>query len=125
MPSFFQQRIKSFGYAFAGIATLFRTQVHARIHLLATALVLAAGFYFDVSPTEWAFLIFSIILVLAAEAFNTSIELLTDLVSPDYHPLAGKAKDVAAAAVLICAVGAVTVGILLLGPYFLQLFYTF
>jgi diacylglycerol kinase len=60
--------------------------------------------------------------VLAAEAFNTAIEFLTDLASPDFHPLAGHAKDVAAAAVLICAIGAVIVGGLILGPYIFALF---
>jgi diacylglycerol kinase len=117
MASYFQQRLRSFGYAFQGVATLFRTQPHARIHLLATVLVLGLAVFFGVKTWEWAVLIGCMTLVLAAEAFNTSIEFLTDLVSPEYHPLAGKAKDTAAAAVLLCAFGAAVVGVLVFWPY--------
>jgi diacylglycerol kinase len=71
---------------------------------------------------EWVALVICIVLVLALEAVNTALEYLTDLVSPEYHPLAGKAKDVAAAAVLIAAIGAVWVGILIFMPYLSALF---
>lgn len=117
MRSYLQQRWRSFGYAFQGVATLFRTQPHARIHLLAVAMVIAMGLYFDVSRLDWAVLCGCIVLVLAAEALNTAIEFLTDLVAPDNHPLAEKTKDTAAAAVLICAFGAVIMGILVFWPY--------
>lgn len=122
MRSYLKQRWQSFGYAFQGIATLFRTQAHAWIHLLATLLVIALAYFFGVKPWEWVVLVLCITLVLAAEALNTAIEFLTDLVSPDYHPLAAKAKDTAAAAVLICALGAVIVGIFIFAPYFQALF---
>ena len=87
---------------------------------MAMVVVIALGLLFGIKSWEWVVLILCITLVLAAEAFNTAIEFLTDLVSPDYHPLAGKAKDTAAAAVLICAIGAATVGFLILGPYLLD-----
>lgn len=122
MRSYLKQRWQSFGYAFQGIATLFRTQAHAWIHLVATLLVIALAYFFGVKTWEWVVLVLCITLVLAAEALNTAIEFLTDLVSPDYHPLAGKAKDTAAAAVLICALGAVIVGIFIFAPYFQALF---
>ncbi|MEZ4984173.1 MAG: diacylglycerol kinase family protein [Saprospiraceae bacterium] len=117
MKDFFQQRIRSFGYALQGMGTLFVTQVHARIHLVATVAVVAAGCYWEVSRIDWLFLWGSIILVWVAEALNTAIEFLTDLVSPDYHPLAGKAKDTAAAAVLMAAIGAIGVGCIVFWPY--------
>jgi diacylglycerol kinase len=117
MGSYLQQRWRSFGYAFQGVITLLRTQPHARVHLLAAVIVIAMGFYFEVSRLDWVILCVCITLVLAAEAFNTAIEFLTDLVSPDHHTLAGKAKDTAAAAVLICAVGAVIMGLLVFWPY--------
>jgi len=120
MFDFIQQRLSSFGYAFQGIAILFRTQVHPWIHLCATVVVVGLAIYFDLPAYEWALLILCIIIVLAAEAFNTAIEYLTDLVSPDYNPLAGKVKDLAAAAVLLCAIGAAVIGLLILGPYFLS-----
>ncbi len=117
--SYIRQRLRSFGYAFKGLATLWRTQAHAKIHVVAAVLVVSLAGYFRVETWEWVILIGCITLVLAAEAFNTAIEFLTDLASPDYHPLAGKAKDVAAAAVLICAMGASLIGMLILLPYLL------
>lgn len=69
-----------------------------------------------ISITEWCFVTLCITLVIMAEAFNTAIENLTDLVSPDFHPLAGKTKDLAAGAVLIFSIGAVIVGLLIFLP---------
>lgn len=120
MAHFFQSRIRSFGFAFKGLATLFRTQPNAWVHALAMLGVIGLAWYFQVSGVEWALLLLCITLVLAAEAFNTSIEFLTDLASPEFHPLAGHAKDVAAAAVLICSLGSVAVGLVILGPYLLE-----
>ena len=111
-----KKRLNSFRYAFAGIASLLGSQPNARIHLLATAFAIAAGFYFGLSKTEWCLVVLAITSVFAAEAFNTALEHLTDLVSPDYHPLAGKAKDVAAGAVLFAAIGAASVGVLVFLP---------
>jgi diacylglycerol kinase len=118
MLRFFQQRFSSFGYAFRGLAILFSTQIHAWIHLSAALIVVGVGLYFDLPSGKWVVLTLCIIIVIAAEAFNTAIEYLTDLVSPDYHPLAGKVKDLAAAAVLLCALGAAIIGVLIFYPYF-------
>lgn len=109
--------IKSFGYALRGIYLLFRHEANAQLHLVAMMLVVVAGFYFDISTTEWIAVIFAIVSVLAAEGFNTAIEKLTNLVSPEYHPLAGQTKDIAAGAVLLVALGAAIVGILIFIPY--------
>lgn len=114
-----KKRIDSFGFAFNGLFELIKTQANARIHLLAAAFVLVAGYYFQITTTEWCLCIFAISAVLAAEAFNTALEFLTDLVSPDYHILAGKTKDVAAAGVLITAIGSAIVGCLIFLPKFL------
>ena len=111
-----KKRLESFKYAFKGIATLFKSEVNARIHLFFTCLVIPMGFYFQVALWEWCLLILCIALVLSAEAVNTAIEKLTDLISPDYHPLAGQAKDVAAAAVLLLAIGAAIIGLLIFVP---------
>jgi diacylglycerol kinase len=118
----FKKRILSFKYAIAGLKDLFRSQPNARIHFTIALLVLISGCYFNISTIEWLILSICIALVLSMEAMNTAIEYLTDLVSPDYHPLAGKAKDVAAAAVLIIAIGAVFVGLLIFVPKILLLF---
>ena len=111
-----QKHIASFRYAFKGIAMLIKTQANARFHLLAGAVVIVVAWYLEVSALEWAILAVTIGAVLAAEGFNTALEFLTDLVSPDYHELAGKTKDVAAGAVLITAFAAVAVAACIFGP---------
>ncbi|HKK75928.1 MAG TPA: diacylglycerol kinase family protein [Saprospiraceae bacterium] len=113
---YFRKRLASFGYAFKGIATLFRTQANAQIHLLAIIAVVVLAYACSCSPTEWAILTLTMGSVLVAESFNTALEFLTDLVSPDYHELAGKAKDVAAAGVLFTAIVAVAVAIFIFLP---------
>jgi diacylglycerol kinase len=109
-PTSIKQRINSFKYAFNGIGDLLKSQMNARIHLFFTILVIAGGFFFEISKVEWLISLLAIATVFAAEAFNTALEYLTDLVSPEYHPLAGKAKDAAAAAVLILAIFAAIIG---------------
>lgn len=111
-----RKRIKSFGYAFKGIATLFSSQPNARIHATVLSLVILAGFYFKIDRTEWLTIVLISALVLSAEAMNTAVEFVVDLVSPNYHLLAGKAKDVAAAAVLLAAFGAVIIGLIIFLP---------
>ncbi len=118
----YKNRIKSFGFAFKGIKTLVQTQENAQIHLFAIVLVTIVGFLLKIDKTEWSIVIIAFAMVLAAEAFNTAIEFVVDLVSPDYHPLAGKAKDVAAAAVLITAMGAVLTGSIIFFPKIIGLF---
>lgn len=117
-----KKRIKSFGFAIKGVKTLIKTQENAQIHLLAIVVVTLAGLYFKLSSTEWCFIMVAYTIVLAAEAINTAIEFVVDLVSPEYHPLAGKAKDVAAAAVLITAIGAAVIGLIIFTPKILTLF---
>ena len=112
-----QHRLRnSFGYAFKGLADLFRSQPNARIHLIVAIAALLLGGWLGLSRLEWVAIVLCIAVVLAMEALNTGLEYLTDLVSPEYHPLAGKAKDAAAAAVLLAAAGAVVVGVLIFLP---------
>ncbi len=118
-----RKRIESFGYAFKGIATLFISQPNARIHATVLSLVVVAGFYFQIERSEWLTIVLISALVLSAEAMNTAVEFVVDLVSPDYHPLAGKAKDVAAAAVLLAAFGAVIIGLIIFLPKIEALFF--
>lgn len=112
-----KKRIKSFGYAFKGIASLIGKEHNAWIHCTAIVFVTIAGFHFGITPTEWCIVVLCFGLVLAAEGFNTAIERLVDLVSPDFHPIAGDVKDVAAGAVLICAIAAAIVGMIVFIPY--------
>ena len=117
-----RHRINSFKFAFKGIADLFSTQINAKIHLVLGSLAILLGIYLNLNFTEWAILSITIAVVLAAEAFNTALEYLTDLVSPNYHQLAGKTKDVAAAGVLLTAFGAIFVAIFLFLPKIILLF---
>ena len=122
MPSsYLSARLRSLGHAFRGLKVLLQTQQNARIHAAATVLVLAAGALLRISPAEWALIAIAVVGVWATEALNTSIEFLVDLASPDLHPLAAKAKDVAAGAVLVAAIGSLVVGVLVFGPYVLKL----
>lgn len=109
-------RIKSFKYAFQGWWWVLKTQHNAWIHGLVTIAVFAVGLWVGLSLTEWAILVLTTMAVWMAEFMNTAIEAVVDMVSPEFHPLAKVAKDVAAAAVLLGAIGAVLVGLLILGP---------
>lgn len=113
-------RIRSFKYAFKGIWFLLSSQHNAWIHVAAALAVIVFGFFFHVSPTEWCLLILTMTSVFAAEGFNTAIEFLADAAHPELHPLIGKAKDVAAGAVLLAAIGAVIIGGFIFIPYFIN-----
>ena len=114
---FWRGRGRSFACALRGIAMLLRTQMNARIHLLATVLVIAAGFAFRISRGEWVPLAFAIGIVWIAEAVNTAIEALADRVSREHDEAIRRAKDVAAGAVLLAAFIAAVIGLLVLGPH--------
>lgn len=115
-PFSVRKRLKSFTYAWKGIRFLLIEEHNARIHCVVICLVTGAGFFFDISKGEWIAVAGCCGMVLAAEAFNSAIERLVDLVSPDYLPLAGRVKDMAAGGVLICAVAAVVIGCIIFIP---------
>ena len=110
-------RIQSFRYAFKGIFTMLRSQRNAWIHAFATLLVCGAGYYFRLQRSEWCWIILAIMTVWMAEALNTAFEFLADALNPTFHPLIGKAKDVAAGSVLIAAMGSAVIGIVIFGPH--------
>jgi diacylglycerol kinase len=114
---FLVQRWRSMGFACKGIGVLLRTQPNAWVHAAATLAVVALGLYVHITRLEWVLLVLAIGAVWTAEALNTGIEFVVDLASPDHHELAGKAKDVAAAGVLLASVAAVVVGLLVFAPY--------
>lgn len=108
--------IASFGFAFAGIGYLFRTQRNARIHAAVALVVVLLAAWLRVRWIEWSILTLTIACVLILEGLNTALEAVVDLASPQVHPLAKTAKDVSAGVVLIAAIAAVAVGLLILGP---------
>jgi undecaprenol kinase len=101
----------AFRYAFAGLAAAWRSERNLRIHAVVAAAVVVAGAALRLPPAAWAILFLAIALVVSAELLNAAVEAVVDLVSPDDHPLAKRAKDVAAAGVLVAVAGAVAVGI--------------
>ncbi|HZK69409.1 MAG TPA: diacylglycerol kinase family protein [Paludibacter sp.] len=111
-----KKRVQSFGYAGRGIRIVFGTEANMKIHICIAILVLICGFTFKISTIEWICCLLCIGLVFGMEMANTAIENIVDLVSPNHHPLAGKAKDIAAGAVLICAIISVIVGLLIFVP---------
>ena len=121
MKKFLLQRINSFGFAFRGIYFFFKNEIHAKIHLLAVFVTSIAAYFFHVSAIELCLILLCFALVLVAEIMNSAIENLVDLISPDIHPLAGKAKDLAAGAVLIAAIFAVVIAAIIFLPKILLL----
>lgn len=112
--------IRSLGYAYHGLIVAIRGQVNLRIHLVAASLAISTGFYFHITTIEWAFIIVTIGLVISLELVNTSIEYLSDLVTLERKPLAGKVKDIAAAAVLVSSIAALAVGFVIFSKYFFK-----
>jgi diacylglycerol kinase (ATP) len=115
-------RLRSFVYAGRGVRTMLVSQHNAWIHAVATTIVIASGATAGVSRLEWIALVLAIASVWTAEALNTAFEFLCDVAAPEFHPLVEKAKDVAAGAVLICAVGGGAIGALVFTPYVLKWF---
>jgi diacylglycerol kinase (ATP) len=119
-PFQFTGRIRSFKYAFRGVWIMIQSQHNAWIQAVATALVLGAGIFFHLTRNDWNWIILAIMAVWTAEALNTAFEFLADATNPTFHPLIGKAKDVAAGAVLIAALGSVAIGVMVFGPHVLE-----
>lgn len=117
--SFPVRLVRAFGYALRGIAVVSRDRMF-RCQLIAALVVVAFTAWLRVTPGEWAILVLTIGGVLALEAMNSAVEMCVDLAMPEMHPLAGRAKDVAAGAVLIASVAAIIVGLCILGPRLVQ-----
>ena len=118
----YKKQLRSFGYAWKGIRCCVGKEQNLSFHLIATVCVVIAGFALGITRTEWICIILCIGIVIAAELFNSAIERLVDLVSPQRHPLAGQIKDIAAGAVLVCALAAMVVGLVIFIPYLTRFF---
>ena len=114
--------IAGFGHAFNGLGYALRTQRNMRVHVIIALIVIVASILLHLSPIEFALIFIAITGVFIAEMFNTVMELCVDLASPQYHPLAKIAKDVAAGAVLANAILSIIIGLFTLGPHLLALF---
>ena len=116
------KRLKSFTYAFNGLRILFREEHNSWIHLFATVCVIGAGFVFRISPLEWVAVAFAIGMVFAGEIFNSAVEDLSDVVCPERDDRIEKVKDLSAAAVLVNAIVALTIGLIIFIPKIIALF---
>ena len=108
--------LRSFGYAFKGLGYATKTQLNFRVHLVAAVIAVSLGYALHISVNDWQWIILSITLVLVAELFNTAMEALIDLVSPEYNDLAGHVKDLSAGAVTLAAVFALIMGLIIFLP---------
>ena len=109
--------LRSFGYAWNGLKVAVKEESNLRIHLAIAVVVIAMGFYFHINPMEWLIVLILFGLVISLELINSAIENLTDLVTKEKLPLAGKVKDISAAAVLVASVIALLVGITIFTKY--------
>ena len=116
-------RLRSFKYAFEGLWYVIRTQHNAWIHAVFTVAVIVFGFWLQITLFEWAMLVLCMMAVWMGEFMNTAVEAVVDMVSPEFHPLAKVAKDVAAASVLLGAIGSAIVGLIIFGPRLMTLFF--
>lgn len=112
----FYDRIDSFKYALGGLKDMLSTEHNACVHAVFTVVVIPLAIWLRLPFVNFVLIVIAITLVWVAEAFNTVLEILVNMVSPRYSKVAKRAKDIAAAAVLIAAVGAFIIGVLLLGP---------
>lgn len=114
--TFLINRLKSVGYAFKGMLVLIKTEASIKIQIFIAIVVTIAGFYFNISDTEWIVQIAMIGLVMSIEGVNTAIEYIADFIHPDYHPKIGLIKDIAAGAVFIASVVAVIIAMIIYFP---------
>jgi diacylglycerol kinase len=120
--SFIENRLKGFVYAFKGALILIKKEQSIQVQMFIALLVIATGFYFDITATEWMFQLLAIGLVLSIEGLNTAVEENANFVHPDFHNKIGLIKDIAAGAVFFAAMIAVVVAVIIYTPYISGLF---
>lgn len=114
--SFIKNRIKGVGYALRGALLLIRTEASIKVQVFIGLIMTAAGFYFEISNTEWILQIFAIALVLGVESLNTAIEKIADFVQPEFDTKIGLIKDVSAGAVMLVSIAACIMGLIIYCP---------
>ncbi|MCR9183039.1 MAG: diacylglycerol kinase family protein [Flavobacteriaceae bacterium] len=115
--SFINNRISGIKYATRGAWLLLKKEESIQVQVFVSFVVLGAGFYFDITATEWMFQLFAIGLVLSIEGINTAIEEIANFVHPDYHYKIGLIKDISAGAVFLAAITAVSIAAIIYYPY--------
>ncbi|WP_047414698.1 diacylglycerol kinase family protein [Cellulophaga sp. Hel_I_12] len=116
--SFVVNRVKSVGFALRGALLLIKTEASIKVQVFIGLLITAAGFYFEISNTEWILQIFAIALVIGIEGMNTAVEKVADFIQPEFDPKIGFIKDIAAGAVMIVSIAATIIGLIIYVPKF-------
>lgn len=117
----FARLFKSFTYAFKGLFKTFREEQNLRIQATVAVIVVILGLYFKISPLEWSILIITITLVILMEIANSAVERVTDVLKPRIDGYVKDIKDIMAAAVMLSSLAAVIIGLIILGPPFIEL----
>lgn len=113
----YKKLINSFKYAIEGFISSFKTERNMKIHILMAILVIIAGIVVKLNLIEWCICVFAIVIVISGELFNTAIETIVDMISPEKNEKAKLIKDISAASVLILAIGALIVGLIIFLPH--------
>lgn len=116
------KRIRSFGFAFNGLRILIQEEHNSWIHLFIGSCVIIAGFFLNISTSEWMAITLSIGFVFAIELLNSAVENIANFVSPEKHEVIKKVKDLAAAGVLISSITSVAIGLIVFLPKIIELF---
>ena len=117
--SFLMNRIKGMGYAIKGAWMLLKNEASIQVQIVISILITIAGFYFEISTTEWILQIITIALVLSIEGLNTALEEMADFIHPDFHKKICHIKDVSAGAAFFAAIIAVIIGFIIYIPKFI------
>ena len=120
--SFFTNRLKAVGYALKGAIILIKTEASIKVQFALAVIMTIAGFYFNISTTEWCIQVFAFGLIMSIEGLNTAVEEIADFIHPDFHKKIGLIKDIAAGAVFISAIAASIIGMIIYIP---KIFNTF
>jgi diacylglycerol kinase (ATP) len=115
---FLENRVKSVGFALRGALLLIRTEASIQVQLFVAIVITGAGFYFDISGTEWILQILAIAMVLGIEGINTAIEKISDYVQPEYDSKIGFIKDISAGAVMLVSIASIIIGLIIYLPKF-------
>ena len=115
--TFLGKRIRGGGYAIKGAWLLIKHEPSVQVQFVISILMCVAGWYFNITKTEWILQFLAIGLVMSAEGLNTAMEAMADFVHPDFHNKIGHIKDVAAGAVCIAAIIAAIIGFIIYFPY--------
>jgi diacylglycerol kinase (ATP) len=114
--SFLKNRVKSVGFALRGALLLIRTEASIKVQVFIALVMTAAGFYFEISNTEWILQILTIAMIMGTESLNTAIEKVSDFVQPEFDEKIGFIKDVSAGAVMIVSIAATIIGAIIYLP---------